>query len=136
MRRELKSHRAELEALKAADPDFYEYLQQSDKSLLDFEDEGDNGELESEGDDSEEEDEEEEEPEVPEPAEVGKPSREEADQPSGAALLESRILLSASTCPFDCYSSVALTGRGYDANNIRKTSQRASPGDEYIIGAV
>jgi hypothetical protein len=39
VKRELKSHREELEALKLADPSFYEYLQQSDKSLLEFDEE-------------------------------------------------------------------------------------------------
>lgn len=40
VQRQLKSHKDELEALKLADPSFYEYLQQSDKSLLDFDEDG------------------------------------------------------------------------------------------------
>ena len=50
VQRELKSHREELEALKESDPSFYEYLQQSDKSLLDFDsdDDDDDGNQESE----------------------------------------------------------------------------------------
>ena len=33
---EEKQHKADLEALKLHDPEFYEYLQQTDKDLLDF----------------------------------------------------------------------------------------------------
>jgi hypothetical protein len=33
---EVKSHKAQLEELKTADPEFYQYLVESDKALLDF----------------------------------------------------------------------------------------------------
>ena len=40
---ELKSHKAQLEALKTADPAFFQYLKEIDKSLLEFsDDDGDN----------------------------------------------------------------------------------------------
>ena len=54
VQRELKSHRAELEALKESDPSFYEYLQQSDKSLLDFDSDGSGDDYDDDKDESEE----------------------------------------------------------------------------------
>jgi nucleolar complex protein 2 len=47
-REEMKRHREHLESLKETDPEFYEYLQQEDKELLEFDDDDD------EEDDSEE----------------------------------------------------------------------------------
>ena len=44
-RTDIASHQAQLEALKDQDPEFYEYLQQTDQELLNF------------GEDAEEEDE-------------------------------------------------------------------------------
>lgn len=38
---ELKSHKAQLEALKTADPAFFQYLKDIDKALLDFSDDDD-----------------------------------------------------------------------------------------------
>lgn len=37
-KQEMKSHKAQLEALKESDPAFYQYLAESDKALLDFSD--------------------------------------------------------------------------------------------------
>lgn len=39
--KEVKSHKAQLAALKEADPDFYQYLAESDRALLEFDDESD-----------------------------------------------------------------------------------------------
>jgi hypothetical protein len=41
LKSEIKSHKAQLERLKEADPEFYKYLETSDKALLDFEDDSD-----------------------------------------------------------------------------------------------
>ena len=59
---DVKSHRAELEALRKQDPEFYEYLKQTDAELLDFG--ADDNEEDEEGDDNQQEEEEEEEDEV------------------------------------------------------------------------
>jgi len=56
---EIAAHKAQLEKLKEADPEFYEYLAATDKELLDF---GAGDESEEEEDDVEEEEEEEEKP--------------------------------------------------------------------------
>ena len=48
---EIASHQAQLEALKQQDPEFYEYLQQTDQELLNFGQDDD----EEEGDEEEEE---------------------------------------------------------------------------------
>ena len=50
---EISTHKSQLEALKARDPEFYAYLQQTDAGLLDFADEEDD----SEGGEDEEEEE-------------------------------------------------------------------------------
>ena len=51
---EIASHQAQLEALKQQDPEFYEYLQQTDQELLNFgqddEDEEGDEEEDEEGD--------------------------------------------------------------------------------------
>lgn len=47
---EAKRHKADLEVLKEQDPEFYQYLQQTDKELLDFghsDDEPEDGEVRS-----------------------------------------------------------------------------------------
>ena len=69
---EISAHKAQLEKLKEADPEFYEYLAATDKQLLAF----------GGGDDSEEEDEEEsdEEEEEKEGAEEGKSDGEEVEE--------------------------------------------------------
>lgn len=50
-RTEIASHQAQLEALKQQDPEFYEYLQQTDQELLNFgqDDDEEEGEEEEEG---------------------------------------------------------------------------------------
>ena len=53
---EIASHQAQLEALRQQDPEFYEYLQQTDQELLKFgqdDDEDEEGALESASDDEE-----------------------------------------------------------------------------------
>jgi nucleolar complex protein 2 len=59
---EIAAHKAQLEKLKEADPEFYEYLAATDKELLDF-GAGDDSEQEREEDDDEEKSEEEDEDE-------------------------------------------------------------------------
>ena len=49
---DVKSHRAELEALKKQDPEFYEYLKKTDAELLDFGAEDDDEEEEEEDDEA------------------------------------------------------------------------------------
>jgi nucleolar complex protein 2 len=59
---EIKSHKEQLEALKTADPDFYQYLQESDKGLLEFsgdssgDSDDDSGDSELDGEGAREED--------------------------------------------------------------------------------
>ena len=72
---EVKQHAAELERLKAEDPEFFKFLEKNDSNLLSFgqdedkdEDEEDEEESEDEQEEDEEEDEEEEEPTTPAPA--------------------------------------------------------------------
>eukprot|EP00624_Nannochloropsis_granulata_P005840 evm.model.NODE_4175_length_6537_cov_28.057673.3 len=67
---EVKQHKAELERLKAKDPDFFKFLEKNDGNLLSFgqdEEEDEEDEDNEEGDDNEggEEDEEEEDPTIP-----------------------------------------------------------------------
>jgi nucleolar complex protein 2 len=45
---ESKGHRSELEALKEQDPEFYKYLLETDKDLLEFEADGSDSEGENE----------------------------------------------------------------------------------------
>jgi nucleolar complex protein 2 len=45
---DIKHHSVELERLKERDPEFYEYLQQNDKALLDFGNESDQSDAEEE----------------------------------------------------------------------------------------
>ena len=45
---DIASHQEQLQALKDQDPEFYEYLQQTDKELLDFGQDGDEEEEEEE----------------------------------------------------------------------------------------
>lgn len=42
---EIKSHKAQLEELKTADPEFYQYLAESDKALLEFSEDEDGDEV-------------------------------------------------------------------------------------------
>ena len=50
LKSEISTHKAQLEALRARDPEFYAYLQQTDAGLLDFQDDEDD----EEGDDDDE----------------------------------------------------------------------------------
>eukprot|EP00850_Spirogloea_muscicola_P008463 SM000045S16208 [mRNA] locus=s45:265031:270301:- [translate_table: standard] len=50
LRSEIEQHREELEALRAKDPEFFAYLQENDAELLDFEDEGGDGDEDEGGD--------------------------------------------------------------------------------------
>lgn len=49
VKEELKSHKAQLDSLQTADPEFFEYLKASDKTLLDFSDGDDDLEARSDG---------------------------------------------------------------------------------------
>jgi nucleolar complex protein 2 len=69
---EIAAHKAQLEKLKEADPEFYEYLAATDKELLDF-GAGDDSEQEEEDEEEEEEESEEEEED------------EEGEKPAAAA---------------------------------------------------
>ena len=77
---EIAAHKAQLEKLKEADPEFYEYLAATDKELLDF----------GAGDESEQEDEDEEDEEEEEDAE----EEEEDEQPAAAAAVKEKEIAS------------------------------------------
>ena len=53
---EIASHQAQLEALREQDPEFYEYLQQTDKELLNFGQDDDEEEEEEEMEDASDDD--------------------------------------------------------------------------------
>lgn len=50
---EAKEHKKQLESLKESQPEFYEYLKEVDKELLDFDDEGNDDDAETDIDDAE-----------------------------------------------------------------------------------
>ncbi|KAL4519392.1 hypothetical protein Ndes2437A_g07590 [Nannochloris sp. 'desiccata'] len=76
---EIAAHKAQLEKLKEADPEFYEYLAATDKELLDF---GAGDESEEEESEEEEEEEEEEFEEAEKPAAAQVAEKAKADVPS------------------------------------------------------
>lgn len=137
VQRELKSHKEELEALKQADPSFYEYLQQSDKGLLEFDSEDEDGldaaadsdddddmsegegGHESDGDAVEEGVDSDEEPAVkPSKAKAAKPAQKEkrqqpdvsakAEQPRGKLLVFLKLQTAMSCCLLFCEQVEAM----------------------------
>ncbi|KAF5836696.1 hypothetical protein DUNSADRAFT_5570 [Dunaliella salina] len=83
---EVARHKAQLEALREKDPEFYAYLQQTDANLLGFgEDVEDEEGEEDDEEGSEDEEESEDEDAAPKKkAKEAKPTKEEADQDDGA----------------------------------------------------
>ena len=82
LRNEVASHKAQLEALKEQDPEFYQYLQEADQGLLAFGSDEEEAEEEEEDEEEEEEDEDE-----------GEDEDEDGEGDSKAAGKATRVLL-------------------------------------------